>query len=288
MSTDSEENFNYNYEKYPVLFQKYKDNPIIYRINSHGFRSDFEFRKNSKKKVDIYLGCSHTQGIGHYIENTWPHLMSKHTGNAAMNLSMASTGTMFDAYNLLKYVDMFDVQNVFHFSPIYARYDYLSTILKGNKESTRLFTYSPTYTDGPSPGIPYTKEYQDSILLDDRYIFYNHMSNIMSIRGICAERKISYFHRHSNPGFHEPSWVIKKDSRITVDYSHLIGGSKAEKDYIVARDGIHEPVKFQTVTYRWFKRCLDLFPEGKIENINYKNIIYPKTDDHYFSVIPSL
>lgn len=85
LSLDSEERYNENLTSCPELLKRFNwiDSKIDYTFNSYGFRSD-EF--NLDPSV-MFLGCSHTFGIGLPLENTFPHLVSKQLGLKNFNLS---------------------------------------------------------------------------------------------------------------------------------------------------------------------------------------------------------
>jgi hypothetical protein len=55
----------------------YDKNSFEYKFNSHGYRCD-EFTDIGKSPIRIlFLGCSHTEGIGLPIEHTWAKLLLK-------------------------------------------------------------------------------------------------------------------------------------------------------------------------------------------------------------------
>jgi len=69
------------------------DSPISYSINSNGFRCP-EFTNNP---CAVFLGCSHTVGIGVNVEDTFGYQVSLALGLDYVNLGMGggSAGTMF-------------------------------------------------------------------------------------------------------------------------------------------------------------------------------------------------
>jgi len=54
----------------------YTEDSIIYDFNSHGFRTQ-EFELNSNKKNVLFLGCSHTMGVGLRDTEVWAHHVSQ-------------------------------------------------------------------------------------------------------------------------------------------------------------------------------------------------------------------
>lgn len=71
ITRDNEENFRKNPKP------GYTETSITYTYNSHGFRTkEFDF-SNGKGNI-LFLGCSHTEGIGLRAEDTWVHKVSQH------------------------------------------------------------------------------------------------------------------------------------------------------------------------------------------------------------------
>ena len=68
----------------------YKINPIEYKLNNCGFRTNDDF--DLENEGNIFLGCSHSFGIGHHLENIWSYKLSKVIGDKFWNLSLPGTG----------------------------------------------------------------------------------------------------------------------------------------------------------------------------------------------------
>lgn len=208
---DSAANFQKNLEFNFAKLKYYLQNPVLYNWNKDKFRADFEFIPNKKLEVDIYLGCSHTTGIGHLWENTWPYQVSKFTGNKIVNLGVGGKGIEVSFINLSKYIKYFKVRNVFHFQPIYGRYCYPYKGEIGNVliQNVNLKTRDEDY-------IPWRKKYIKEELLNEEYIVYNHYRNIMSIEGLCKNHGIPYFH-----SFNTPNINISEETIYARDLIHF-------------------------------------------------------------------
>jgi hypothetical protein len=64
------------------------DHPYFtYKFNSHGFRSD-EF---SHDPSVMFLGCSHTTGIGMPVEDTWTRIVAKQLNLKCFNLGIGAS-----------------------------------------------------------------------------------------------------------------------------------------------------------------------------------------------------
>lgn len=123
---DSEDIFKKNFHLNPFnkSLLKYSKSPIEYRLNNYGFRTDDKLTPISEG--NIYLGCSHTFGIGHHIENTWGYKLSKEVGGAFWNLAEPGSGVL-TGYRYLKYwIEHLDVKNVFVFYPHRNRFEFFN------------------------------------------------------------------------------------------------------------------------------------------------------------------
>ena len=86
--TDTEELYQKNLVKHPEKIASWSNRPITYKFNSYGFRAD-EF--DSDHPGVVFLGCSHTLGIGLPVESTWAHIVSTSLKLRNFNLSIGGT-----------------------------------------------------------------------------------------------------------------------------------------------------------------------------------------------------
>ena len=176
-NTDSQSLFDYHIKRFPKIFQHWADNPIEYSINSAGFRSYFEFEPDKSKEYDLFLGCSHTFGSSHPWENTWPYIVSKNTGHEVVNLGIGGAGSETSFKNLLTYIDKFRPSNIFHYQPLYSRYDFIdfrSSKFK-NYESFDFRPFQPQWDGDESDYSPYSHQYIQNVMVTDRYMYYNQI-----------------------------------------------------------------------------------------------------------------
>lgn len=95
------------------------DAPITYKFNSYGFRSD-EF---SHDPSIIFLGCSHTVGIGMPLEQTWPSIVSKTLGLKNFNLGVGGVSND-TAFRLAQHwIPQIKPQLVIFFSIEHSRFE---------------------------------------------------------------------------------------------------------------------------------------------------------------------
>jgi hypothetical protein len=64
------------------------DNPIVYELNSEGWRSEGCREYDIPEPSLIVLGCSFTYGTGLHLHQTWGHKVSSQLGLTLVNLGM--------------------------------------------------------------------------------------------------------------------------------------------------------------------------------------------------------
>ena len=97
--SDSKELLEKNLKDMPADWY-YRTNTVSYERNDHGHRC-----KNIKDvDLDNYIltiGCSHTEGIGLRLEDTYSHVLSKKLNTDYYNLSIGGSGIDLIEYNLI-------------------------------------------------------------------------------------------------------------------------------------------------------------------------------------------
>ena len=124
--TDKEETFKLNLSrnKNSKSLRFYLENPITYQFNNSGFRTPDDF--NDKDYGNVFLGCSHTMGVGHHLENVWSYKLNQDVGGKFWNMSAGGVGIMTNFRSLLAYHRDLKIQNIFHYVPKYPRYEFYS------------------------------------------------------------------------------------------------------------------------------------------------------------------
>tara|TARA_E500000318_G_scaffold111298_1_gene129383 strand:- start:13505 stop:14365 length:861 start_codon:yes stop_codon:yes gene_type:complete len=251
IAADYEDTFNENYKKYPQFLEYYKKRPIKYYINKQNFRSKTDFEPNKDKKLNIVIGCSHTFGIGLHWEHTWPVILNKQLNTDFINLGIPG-GCMEASYITLKrFIDMYDVQNVFHLQPVYARYlvfnnSKLVSFISIQENIFKLLRFF------------FTENYIKSLFHDPDYMVYSHIKHLENIKYICQERNIPYFYSSSLPKKIPPG----HHSLSTLPKDELAEQKESWKHDILARDlshpSFHANKEVAEKFYTYFKN----YPKG--------------------------
>lgn len=146
---------------------------FTYKFNSHGFRSD-EF---SNEPSVLFLGCSHTTGIGIPEEHTWARIVARKLNLKCFNLGIgaASNDTAFRlGYH---YIPLIKPKLVIFLSTDPTRTE-LHT-LKGNIEHHGPWTENGGY-------------FLDNWLTNPANSEANSLKNSLAIEQVCNKNKIKF------------------------------------------------------------------------------------------------
>jgi len=96
---DREDQYQQNLSNQPTDWL-YRNLEITYDINSLGHRCK-NINDIDLDNYTLYTGCSHTQGIGVRLEDSYPYLVSKNLNCDYYNLALGATGIDVLEYNVL-------------------------------------------------------------------------------------------------------------------------------------------------------------------------------------------
>ena len=122
MDTENLFNLNLKKNKNNETLNFYLENPINYQFNNFGFRTPDNF--NNVDYGNVFLGCSHTMGVGHHLENTWSYKLNQQVGGKFWNISVGGVGIMTNFRLLLAHYKDLKIKNIFHYVPKYPRYEF--------------------------------------------------------------------------------------------------------------------------------------------------------------------
>jgi len=221
MPSDTEELFRNNIKDNKQLLQKYIDKPIEYKLNEYGFRTNDSF--DNSNVGNVFLGCSHTFGIGHYLENTWSYKLNKFIGGKFYNLSQPGCGIETDFRMIYSFKDYIKIKNVFHFVGFYNRYEFIRDDM----------FKSVSFSD-----IEDVKKYECMFEShgSTEKLLINQITNLHAIQNLCNEIGVNYY-------------VISDLDFFNNNFSEDIDIGKEP-----ARDLIHFSVETQNKIYNKFKK----------------------------------
>lgn len=179
---DDEEN--YNRLKKEGFKNKFTADSFVYELNKHGFRCDnFDTLDLSKKSI-IYLGDSHTFGIGSPEEDIWCSILHKslqehyNTKFNLINLGIGG-GSVDDYLRLVPYIKKFNAHMIVSFTPPMHR-------------------MLMPHTDGAEYCTPHTPKSNitlgyNRLLLIDAYFKYKYDMALQVINSISDALNIKFY-----------------------------------------------------------------------------------------------
>ena len=235
----------------------YLDKPISYNNIEYTY-NELKIRSRgsqiTKQPGNLFLGCSHTYGVGHYIESTWGYKLNKKLPGRFYNFGYPG-GSVGQGFTILRtlldsgLVGKHNINNIFLFYPHRARYSVNITTVDGVNHIHNFNTY-----DGDS----------DFHFLNDGKVMKGKFSKKLKI--ILSEEinYLSYFKMYFNailqlaheldiPVF---TYNLPKDFMLRSE-SYCMCGENKEWDYKKgphrARDG-HLPVCYhEHIADKFFK-----------------------------------
>lgn len=237
-SPDTEENYNKVKKLVP-----YGPTDISYKYNSQGFRSDeFESWEGHSTRI-VFAGCSHTEGIGLPIEDTWANIFHKKICNDLnqkipfWNIAAGGTGLDHLVRYLIHYGDLLRPNIIISLLPHVIRRERWDT-------------------DQWGPWKQYVeKNSKSDVLYEKRYVIYQTEKNF-SVLNLLLERWNSTFLFYSYDDDYDFTNInFPRIKQYTFDHTVV--------DY--ARDNIHHgpntqknfAEKFYQISYNDIKEKLN-------------------------------
>lgn len=191
----------------------YSKNPIKYRLNNFGFRTPDNF--NSEDVGNVYLGCSHTFGIGHHLENTWSYKLNEVIGGRFWNLGVGGTGVDAHFRILLGFYKQLKIENIFHYAPMYPRYEFIEN---GRPQGYIVGDYNERWL------TKFGNLMLDSLLTEEQ-VEMNWYKNTSAIRGLAEEIGAKYYLIQGSDKWHgrdDNSLLARDLLHYTTQYQHKV------------------------------------------------------------------
>lgn len=254
-SSDSKTNFNtFTKKESEAVYNFYKGQPFTYKFNNYGFRTPDNLTK--KQAGNVYLGCSHTAGVGLPFDETWVSQLNEEVEGKCFNLAVpaAAPSTMFRL--LSYYKDVLKIQNVFHYSLTTSRYEFVKNL----DVEVELFDYFGAYlSELEENNKPYPHDnFIMNSLLSEEYKIIQYIITFRAIKNICDELGVNYY-LVTDVTLND----YIKNNRYRL--SHFI--KENNLTFMPARDSQH----YDTERHWYLFNCfLDLYRNNEIPKIDYK------------------
>ena len=210
LPADTEDKYQNNlttqYQK--LLDNNWIDRQFTYQFNSHGFRCS-EFTTDPSI---MFLGCSHTCGIGLPIENTWAYVVSKQLNLNMINLGIGGSGpdTAFKLAN--HYIPQLKPKIVVYVQPPPGRF---SMLLRTGKYQE----FNAGHLDQIDQSLV---KFYEQWILNDENIELHSIKHKLAIQALCYQNNIKFV-------------FIKGKEYSTVDYARDLNhaGINSNKQFAV-------------------------------------------------------
>lgn len=184
--TDTEKNWQINKVKHPKVLKKrkWRKDSIEYTFNSKGFRSiEFKHEPNSI----VWLGCSHTIGIGLPKEYTFAAIVSKHLRLANFNLGIggAANSTCFRVG--LYWIPIIKPKYVVYIAPHAFRLEH--------HVGARVYKQMNPHTI-PNKGTEETL--WSDFISHDGNVYIQEQKNLLAIQSLAANNNAKFLHYNAN------------------------------------------------------------------------------------------
>jgi hypothetical protein len=187
---DTKELYLKNFKNNHSKLEKYGwiNAPITYKFNNYGFRSD-EF---SHDPNIMFLGCSHTCGIGISVEHTWANIVSKTVGLKNFNLGIGGSSND-TAFRLAQHwIPQLIPSIVMFLSADHSRFE----LHNGNQ----IKNYGAGQDFGNGDQVIPWKIW----ISNDTNGDMNYLKNTLAIEQVCAQHSIKFLHiEQGTIRFHE-------------------------------------------------------------------------------------
>jgi len=186
------------------------DADITYKFNSYGFRSD-DF---SYEPGIVFLGCSHTVGVGLPVESTWSHMVSTRLNVKRYNLGIggASNDTAFRLGH--------------HWIP--QLQPKLVIFLSTNTARTELHTANTIEDIGVYNNFYNNSVYYKEWVTNKTNTDMNYLKNLLALQQICSQHDIKFLH--------EKFFNIEKTEQLARDLVHLgVEPNKLIAEYFLSK-----------------------------------------------------
>ena len=190
-------------QNYISEMENYIKNPIPYKYNNYGFRGEDII---DGEEYNVFLGCSHTQGVGHYYENGWAYQLNKWLGDAKLaNMSSGGNGIASGFRHLNYFSNRIKVKRVFVFFPHWYRFEVISDDAHG--KPTTVNPKSSSFNRIMLGNIDKKNTSLRWIYTQDDFLYHYYLSNALAILAICNELDVPMYFKPYN----ERGWRSKPE-----------------------------------------------------------------------------
>jgi len=182
MDTQELFNKNVNLKKTLLIENGWLNKKITYQFNKEGFRSD-EF---STEEGIVFLGCSHTTGIGLPYEHTWPYIVSSYLRKKCYNLAIGGGSNDLAFRMAYNYIPKLSSSLVIFLVTHNSRLE----LLYRNGHSFQFC--------GPGMSPFRNDKFYETWLMNEDNLNANLLKNLLAIENICNKNNVRFISINEN------------------------------------------------------------------------------------------
>lgn len=219
LNEDSEENWNKNKIKHAEVCEKnyYSQTSIIYNVNKLGHRN--KLNPDPVNEYNLYLGCSHTFGIGLPAGAIWHNHLTEWMNVPAYNAGIPGGSVSACYRNLLAlHAKGMKIRRIFILAPTFNRLEVFDS---------RWRTLS--WWCNNHKAVKKT-------LLTDEYMMFDKQKSLQAIKGFCVDKGIEYV-------------IVDVDEK---EIDHILCADRTARDFVHSGSEAH--LKIAKVFYERYKK----------------------------------
>jgi hypothetical protein len=122
---------NYTLERIPKIISRINksvsnhdidnSNSVVYDFNDFGYRANHNYTPLLDQDKIVCIGCSITEGVGLYVEETWPYMLSQELKKPYIQLSIAGASHGYVMWQIKNVIENIQNKDIYVFNPPFGR-----------------------------------------------------------------------------------------------------------------------------------------------------------------------
>jgi len=208
MDTQDLFNKNVNLKKDLLIENGWLNQKFTYQFNQEGFRSD-EF---STEDGIVFLGCSHTTGIGLPYEHTWPYIVSRYLRKKCYNLAIGGGSNDLAFRMAYNYIPKLKPSLVIFLVTHSSRLE----LLHKNNQSFQFC--------GPRTSLFKNDKFYETWLMNENNLNANLLKNLLAIESICNKNNVRFisFNENEMPNLDLARDLAHRGTKSNIEFAKLV------------------------------------------------------------------
>jgi len=172
----------YKFEKLPKITNRINkvsinndidnSNSVTYHFNDFGYRANHDYGPILNKDKIVCIGCSFTEGVGLYVEETWPYILSQKLNKPYIQLGIAGASHGYAMWQIKNVIENIQNKDIYVFNPPFGRVFQLTDNWFSNKNSWE--HESENNLENKSENLYYLNEFLIKSVTNSNHINFVH------------------------------------------------------------------------------------------------------------------